>query len=110
MSALLPELFTRQVERTPDAIAVVDDEGELTYAELDRESGRLAAALLAAGHGAGAMIGVRMRRCTSLAVAVWGIWKAGGAYVPLDPSYPAARLAFQVVDAQVAVLLTSVGA
>ena len=98
MSALLPELFTRQVERTPDAIAVVDDEGELTYAELDRESGRLAAALLAAGHGAGAMIGVRMRRCTSLVVAVWGVWKAGGAYVPLDPNHPVSRIEGIIAD------------
>ncbi|MFC3898439.1 amino acid adenylation domain-containing protein [Lentzea rhizosphaerae] len=106
MNALLPELFTRQVERTPDAVAVVDDDGELTYAELDRESGRLAAGLLAAGHGTGAMVGVRMRRCTGLAVAVWGIWKAGAAYVPLDPNHPAARVEGIVADTGCRLVLT----
>ncbi|MCP2242198.1 non-ribosomal peptide synthetase [Lentzea aerocolonigenes] len=106
MNALLPELFTRQVERTPDAVAVVDDDGELTYAELDRESGRLAAALLAAGHGTGAMVGVRMRRCTGLAVAVWGIWKAGAAYVPLDPNHPASRVEGIIADTGCRLVLT----
>ncbi|NGY63289.1 amino acid adenylation domain-containing protein [Lentzea sp. NEAU-D13] len=112
MTALLPELFARQVERTPDAVAVVDDEGELTYAELDRESGRLAAALIEAGHGLGAMVGVRMRRCTALAVAVWGIWKAGGAYVPLDPNHPAERIEGIIADTGCRFVLTeqSVGA
>ncbi|GLZ29105.1 hypothetical protein Lesp02_12950 [Lentzea sp. NBRC 105346] len=89
---LLPELFARQAALTPDALAVADDHQELTYAQLDRASGALAAALLDGGHP-GAVVGVRMTRGVNLAVALWGIWKAGAAYVALDHNHPADRIA-----------------
>lgn len=93
MNLSLPRLFTRRATLTPDQVAVAGDRGELGYAALDQDSGRVAAALLFAGHGAGSIIGIRMRRGTHLAVALLGIWKAGAAYLPLDPDAPRERVA-----------------
>jgi amino acid adenylation domain-containing protein len=101
----LHHLFENQVRKTPDAVAVMDGEEQVTYAELNARAGRLAEHLKRAGVGPEAPAGILMRRGTGMVAAILGILKAGGAYVPLDPAYPQERLSFTLEDAQVKVLL-----
>jgi amino acid adenylation domain-containing protein len=102
-----------QAARTPDAIAVWADvaaspEPEVwTYAKLHARANQIARRLQRLGVGAESRVGVWLPRSPQMVAALIGVLKAGGAYVPLDPSYPAARLAFQVADAQVTAVLTS---
>ncbi|MBW4611022.1 MAG: amino acid adenylation domain-containing protein [Hassallia sp. WJT32-NPBG1] len=100
------ELFAAQVERTPDAIAVVLENQQLTYRELNSRANQLAHDLQSLGVGADVLVGICMERSLEMVVGVLGILKAGGAYVPLDPSYPQARLAFMLEDSQATILLT----
>jgi amino acid adenylation domain-containing protein len=103
----LPELFERQVDRTPDAVAASYAAARITYAELDVRSNRLARYLRARGIGPDVLVGVAIDRSIEMAVAVLAVLKAGGAYAPLDPSYPSARLAFMLEDTRAPVLLTT---
>ena len=98
-------LFQEQARLRPAAVAVSAEEGDLTYAELDRRSSRLARALAAAGVGPEVRVALLAQRSPALIVGVLGILKAGGAYVPLDPSYPAERLAWMLADSEGRVLL-----
>jgi amino acid adenylation domain-containing protein len=99
-------LFEAQVERTPEATAVVAEDGALTYAELNRRANQLARHLRTLGVGPDVLVGVMLERSLELLVGLLGILKAGGAYVPLDPHYPEERLAFMATDAACPVLLT----
>jgi amino acid adenylation domain-containing protein len=99
-------LFTAQCRRTPDHVAVVYEDRQLTYAELDTHTSQLAHHLQRLGVGPDVLVALCLERSIDLLVGLLAILKAGGAYVPLDPSYPAARLAFVLEDAQPAVLLT----
>ena len=103
------ELFEQQVDRTPDAIAVVSGQERLTYAELERRSNQLANFLRGEGVGPDRVVGLSLERSPELVIGILGILKAGGAYAPLDPSYPAERLAVMLEDAQADVLLTAAG-
>ncbi len=100
------QLFEEQVQRTPDAVAVVFDEHELTYGELNARANQLSRYLRKHGVAPDVLVGILMERSLDMVVALMGILKAGGAYVPLDPGYPKDRLAFMLEDSQVAVLLT----
>ena len=100
------ELFEEQVERTPDAVAVVFEDQRLTYRELNARANQLAHYLQKLGVGPEALVGLCLDRSLDMVVGLLGILKAGGAYVPMDPSYPTERLAFIAEDAQVKVLLT----
>jgi amino acid adenylation domain-containing protein len=102
----LPQLFSRQVARTPDATAVVFEGESLTYADLDRRVDRLARAL--SGHGVrpGDVVAVQLPRSPGLVVAVHAVHRAGAAYLPVDPGYPADRIAFLLADARPALVLT----
>lgn len=100
------QLFEEQVERTPDAVAVVFEEKHITYRDLNAQANQLTHHLQNLGVGPEVCVGICVERSLELVVAVLGVLKAGGAYVPLDPSYPAERLAFTLQDAQVSVLLT----
>ncbi|MCA1567669.1 MAG: amino acid adenylation domain-containing protein [Acidobacteria bacterium] len=102
----LHQLFEAQAAQTPGAVALVFEDAELTYAELNRRANQLAAYLQKLGVGADARVGILMERSPELVVGLLGTLKAGAAYVPLDPSYPAERLAFMLADARVRVLLT----
>jgi amino acid adenylation domain-containing protein len=102
-------LFVEQARRRPDAVAVSAEEGELTYAELDRRSSRLARRLAAAGVGPEVRVALLAQRSPAMIVGLLGILKAGGAYVPLDPSYPAERLAWMLADSGSSVLLGQPG-
>ena len=98
--------FVAQAAETPDALAVVFREQNITYRELDRRSNRLARYLIGLGVAPDVPVGVYMGRGIDMVVALYGIHKAGGAYLPLDPAYPADRLAFMVKDTATPVLVT----
>ncbi|MGK4008334.1 non-ribosomal peptide synthase/polyketide synthase [Sorangium sp. So ce1036] len=100
------ELFEEQAARTPDAVALVFAQQQLSYRELDQRSNRLAHHLRALGVGPEVLVGLCVERSPDMVVGLLGILKAGGAYVPLDPNYPPERLAFMLTDARPAVLLT----
>ena len=112
--ACIHQLFEAQVERTPDAVAVVlpstdperSEDGQLTYRELNRQANQLAHRLRAMGVGPEVRVGMCVERSLEMAVGFLGTLKAGGAYVPLDPAYPKERLAFMLEDLQTPVLLT----
>ncbi|MCA9963130.1 MAG: amino acid adenylation domain-containing protein [Anaerolineales bacterium] len=99
-------LFEAQVERTPDAVALVLDKEQLTYRELNGRSNQLAHHLQQAGVGVGTAVGICLKRDFDLIVATLAIIKAGGAYVPLDPAYPPERLAFMSDDTGLVLILT----
>ena len=100
------EAFLKQVRRRPNAVAVVGEDEQLTYAELDQRANRLAHFLIGRGIGREQIVGICMERGVGLVVGLLGILKAGGSYLPLDPAYPQERLAFMLEDAGVSVLLT----
>ena len=104
--ACIHQLFEAQVERTPEAVAAVFEEQQLTYLELNRRANRLAHYLRKLGVGPDVLVGLCMERSLEMVVSVLGILKAGGAYVPVDPEYPKERLAFMLEDSQAGVLLT----
>jgi amino acid adenylation domain-containing protein len=100
------QLFATQVEQTPDALAVLFQEQQLTYRELNQRSNQLAHRLQRLGVGPEVVVGLYTERSIEMLVGILGILKAGGAYVPLDPGYPKERLAFMLADVQAPVLLT----
>jgi len=100
------QLFEAQVERTPDVIAVVLEDQELTYEELNRQANQLANHLRLLGVRPEVPVAVCLKHSVEMVVGLLGILKAGGVYVPLDPAYPKERLAFMLEDAEVPVLLT----
>ncbi|MBE9228019.1 non-ribosomal peptide synthase/polyketide synthase [Phormidium sp. LEGE 05292] len=100
------QLFEEQVKRTPDAVAVVFENQQLTYQQLNTRANQLAHHLRSLGVRADVLVGLCVERSIDMIVGILGILKAGGAYVPLDPDYPQERLAFMLEDAQVEVLLT----
>jgi amino acid adenylation domain-containing protein len=100
------ELFEAQVERTPDAVALVFEDQYFTYRELNRRTNQLAHHLRRLGVGPEVLVGVLLERSVEMVVGLLAILKAGGAYVPLDPAYPRERLAFMLDDAQAPVVLT----
>jgi amino acid adenylation domain-containing protein len=99
-------MFEAQVERTPEAVAVVFEDKQLTYRELNSRSNQLAHHLQKLGVGPEVLVGICVERSLEMIVGLLGILKAGGAYVTLDPCYPQERLSFMLEDAQVPVLLT----
>ncbi|WP_281558221.1 non-ribosomal peptide synthase/polyketide synthase [Thalassomonas sp. RHCl1] len=101
------ELFAEQVRKTPDNIALVSQNSQLSYRELDESANRLARYLLAQGVEQESFIGVCLNRSTEMVVAILAILKAGGAYVPLDPAYPEARLQHILTDTRVGYVLTA---
>jgi len=105
--ATLPELVEAQVQRTPDAIAVIDTapSTELSYRTLNACANRVAHRLRAAGAGPETLVAVCAERSADLVVALLGVLKAGAAYVPLDPEYPAERLAFMLGDSAAPIVL-----
>ena len=102
----LPELFAAQAAATPDAIAAVYQDRELSYAALDAHANRLAHHLRSQGVGAETVVGLLVDRSLEMVIGLLGILKAGAAYLPLDPSYPAERLSFMLSDAGCSVLVT----
>ncbi|ARV58848.1 hypothetical protein BZZ01_09555 [Nostocales cyanobacterium HT-58-2] len=100
------QLFEQQVERTPDAVAVVFEEEQLTYLQLNQRANQLARHLQTLGVGPQVLVGICTERSVDMVVGLLAILKAGGAYVPLDPNYPQQRLSYMLADSGVEVLLT----
>ena len=95
----LTSLFAETVSRTPDAVAISGPDGDMTYAELSRRAGAVAAALRSRGIGRDDRVGLVAGRSAAAVVAIWGILKAGAAYLPIDAAYPDARIAQLLADA-----------
>ncbi|UKP00593.1 non-ribosomal peptide synthetase [Nostoc sp. UHCC 0870] len=102
----LHELFETQVKQTPERIAVIWGEEQLTYDELNTKANQLACHLQNLGVQPETPVGICVDRSLDMIIGLLAILKAGGAYVPLDPTYPEARLALIIQDAQMQVLLT----
>ncbi|MYW47205.1 amino acid adenylation domain-containing protein, partial [Streptomyces sp. SID161] len=104
---LLPARFAAQARATPDAVALIAGDSELTYAELNRRSELLARTLLSRGAGPDRVVAVALPRSAELVVALLAVLKTGAAYLPLDPDHPAGRIAYVLEDARPALLLTT---
>jgi amino acid adenylation domain-containing protein len=102
----IQQLFEEQVQRTPEAVAVIYEDEQLSYQDLNRRANQLAHYLRTLRVGLEVRVGVCVERSLEMMIGLLGILKAGGVYVPFDPAYPAERLTFLLQDAQVPVLLT----
>src|SRR6202158_2558293 len=100
------ELFVKQAERSPDAVAVVAGNLEMPYRALNQRANQLAWYLLKRGVGPEVPVGLSLDRGLSMVIALMGILKAGGAYVPLDPRFSDERLSFMLSDAEPRFVLT----
>ena len=100
------QLFEEQVEKTPDAIAVVFEEEQLTYQQLNQKANQLARHLQRLGVKPEVLVGIFVERSIEMLVGFLGILKAGGAYIPLDPNYPQERLSYMLEDSGIEVLIT----
>ncbi len=100
------EFFEVQASKTPDAVAVVFEEEQLTYRELNNRANQLAHYLRTLGVRPDVLVGICVRRSLEMIVGLLGILKAGGAYVPIDPDYPYERIAYMLADSQLPILLT----
>ena len=100
------ELFEEQVKKTPQALAVIYENQQLTYAELNRKANQLARYLRTQGVGPDQLVAVCLERSLEMVIGILGIIKAGGAYVPLDPSYPSERLEYMLNNSAPRLILT----
>ncbi|MGZ5780312.1 MAG: amino acid adenylation domain-containing protein, partial [Burkholderiaceae bacterium] len=103
---LIHELFEEQVKQSPGTVAVVFEDEQLTYAELNSRANQLAHYLVGQGIQPDTLVAICAERSLEMVVGLLGILKAGGAYVPLDPNYPQERLSFMLGDANPKILLT----
>ncbi|NUO54029.1 MAG: amino acid adenylation domain-containing protein [Polyangiaceae bacterium] len=107
---LIPQLLDRAVERTPHAVALVEPKKGATpwtYADLDRESLRVATALAELDVGPGDLVGICMEKTVTAVAGVYGILRRGAAYVPIDPSMPRPRAEKILANAGIAVTITT---
>ena len=104
--ATIVELFDQQVARTPDALALVDQDERVSYRELDRRANRLANHLRSLDAGPATLVGVCLPRTSDMVTAILAVLKTGAAYVALDPAYPRERIAFMVADAAMPIVVT----
>jgi amino acid adenylation domain-containing protein/non-ribosomal peptide synthase protein (TIGR01720 family) len=100
------QLFEAQVDRTPDAVAVVFEDEQLTYQELNQQANQLAYHLKSLGVGPGMFVAVCMNRSLEMIPTLLGILKAGGAYVPLEPSFPKARFQWILSSLKISCIIT----
>lgn len=101
------DLFEHQVHRTPNAVALVFDDQQLTYGELNSRANQLARYLQRKGVNAGTLVPVCVERNPAMIVALIAILKAGAAYIPIDPEYPADRIAFMIDDTSAPIVISS---
>ncbi|MBX9398208.1 amino acid adenylation domain-containing protein [Streptomyces sp. TRM72054] len=102
-----PAMFAEQVRTRPDAVALVFEDEELTYAELDERANRLAHALIARGAGPERIVALALPRSTDLIVAEVAVLKSGAAYLPIDHDYPVDRIAYMLGDAAPVCMVTT---
>ncbi|EOO16136.1 amino acid adenylation domain-containing protein [Bacillus cereus] len=101
------ELFEEQVKKTPNHVAVVFGNKQLTYKELNSRANILARLLRKKGVRPNSIVSIKTPRSIELAVGIMGILKAGGAYLPIDPQYPVERISYMLEDSGSKVFLTS---
>lgn len=101
------ELFEAQVERTPDAVAVLTHDGQLTFRELNQRANRLGRYFRRQGVVQDTLVGICLPRSADMLAVMLGAWKAGGAFLPLDPHHPPERIGFMLRDAGVIRLVTT---
>lgn len=106
LDVCIHQLFEAAVSRTPDKVAVVFENEQLTYAQLNQQAGKLASYLTSCGVGGETFVGICLERSLFMVVGLLAILKAGGTYVPIDPRYPQERIAFVLEDTNAPVLLT----
>ncbi len=106
-SKCIHEQFEAQTEKSPAAIAVVCEDSEISYFDLNARANQVAHRLRRLGVGPGACVGLCMHRSTEMIVGLLGILKTGGAYVPLNPEHPSARVALQLVECKARFCLTN---
>ncbi|RCJ23464.1 hypothetical protein A6S26_02665 [Nostoc sp. ATCC 43529] len=100
------QLFEYQVEKTPEQIAIIFEDKQVSYQELNQRANQLAHYLQTLNTKPEVLIGICLERSLEMIVGLLAILKAGGAYVPLDPAYPSERLALMLEDSQLPILLT----
>jgi amino acid adenylation domain-containing protein len=100
------QLFEEQVERRPEATALVFADRRLSYREVNRRANQVARYLRARGVGPETLVGICVERSVEMVVALLGVLKAGGAFVPIDPNYPQERIDYMLADAGISVVLT----
>jgi len=105
----IADWLTEKWSAKAEHMAVVAEDQQLTYAQLDEESNRLAHHLVSAGVAPGSLVGLCLERTSELLVAVVAVWKAGAGYVPLDPTYPSARLEYMTERAGLDLVVTTEG-
>ena len=98
--------FEAQVSRTPDSVAVIYDDGKLTYTELNQRANQLARWLIESGVGSNDKVAICIGRSLEMLVAVWGVLKSGAAYVPIEANYPKERIAYILEDCAAPLLIT----
>ncbi|MBV6623801.1 MAG: amino acid adenylation domain-containing protein [Rivularia sp. (in: Bacteria)] len=101
------QLFEEQVAKTPDALAVVFEQQQLTYRQLDNRANQLANYLQTLEIKPDDRVGICINRCLNMVVGILAILKAGAAYIPIDPNYPQERLSHMLDDSGISVLLTT---
>ena len=101
----IQQLFEEQVEKTPDNIAVVFEDKQLTYSQLNERANSLARLLRKKGVKPDSIVGLLVERSLEMIIGIFGILKAGGAYLPIDPSYPQDRIEYMLQDSGTQVLL-----
>jgi amino acid adenylation domain-containing protein len=104
--ATIQELFEAQVERTPEATALVDESGSANYRDLNHRANQVARHLRSRGAGPESFVGLCLDRSLEGVVGLLGTLKVGAAFVPLDPTYPRDRLAFMIADGKLPIVLT----
>jgi amino acid adenylation domain-containing protein len=108
-TSTIPQLFQQQVDRTPDAVAIVCGNRNISYRELDGRSNQLARYLKEISVGPESKVGILMERSAEMVIAMIGVLKAGGAYVPLDTAWPEARVSYVAEEAGIEVVITQEG-
>ena len=101
----IQEWFEAQVQETPNAVAVIFEQSQLTYREVNQRANQLAHRLRELGVGAEAVVGLCLERSVEMVIGLLGVLKAGGAYLPIDPSYPLERISFMLRDTAARVLI-----
>ncbi|MGP4001156.1 amino acid adenylation domain-containing protein [Streptomyces sp. 8N706] len=104
---LLPELFEAQAARTPDATAVIFEDTEMTYSELNARANQLARYLIERGVGPEQFVALAVPRSAEMVTALVAVLKSGAAYLPIDPAYPADRISYMLHDARPIMILTA---
>ncbi|HEV2246785.1 MAG TPA: amino acid adenylation domain-containing protein [Terriglobia bacterium] len=105
----LHQLIEEQAAQTPNQVALVFEQREIAYDELNRRANQLANYLKGLGVGPDVLVGIYLQRSVEMVIGMLGVLKAGGAYLPIDPSYPSARIALVIEDSHLGFILTTDG-